>query len=78
MMMIHLFMLIASCILTITVSAKPAELPATARNTTCSSEGLTCSTEGEKCCDGLSCLVSGDDRVRRCFELLPSVEYDEV
>ena len=52
--------------------------PAPAVAASCSTEGLTCQSQQEKCCDGLTCLVSGDDKVRRCFSLLPSVEYDEV
>lgn len=69
--MMHTVTLLLVSLFLISVSAKPAE-------PMCSSEGLTCKTDEEKCCDGLSCLVSGDDKVRRCFQLLPSVEYEEV
>ena len=66
------FLVLASLLIACS-TGKPTDKP----EASCSSEGLTCQSEEEKCCDGLTCLVSGDDRVRRCFSLQPSVEYDE-
>lgn len=62
-------------------SAKPANVTTTSSSKAeplCSSQGFSCHAEDSQCCDGLTCLVSGDDKVKRCFLLLPSVEYEEV
>lgn len=65
--------------LTSYASAKPANVSATSKaELLCSSAGFSCHAPDAQCCDGLACLVSGDDKVKRCFLLLPSVEYEEV
>lgn len=44
----------------------------------CVKEGLTCdSVRSSSCCQGLTCITSGDDSVKRCFSLDPGVEFVE-
>jgi hypothetical protein len=43
----------------------------------CLSEGITCQPINNDCCEGLTCVASGDDGTRRCFRVELGVDFVE-